>query len=621
MCGIVGIASKDIIDCREWLSNARDLVSYRGPDSHGEWWSRCNRVGFGHRRLSIIDLSDAGHQPMTDQSAMYHIVFNGEIYNYVELREKLEQLGEVFYSDCDTEVLLLAYKIWGVECLSHLNGMFAFAIYDERRNTLFMARDRIGEKPLFYTLSNGELRFSSELKSLMTVASVSSSINMDALDFYLSVGYIPGSRSIVNGINKLPPAHALMFDLGSAECKRWKYWDVPSLEHQGHIGEVNEEQLLCDFETLLEDSVHRQMQADVPVGVLLSGGVDSSLVTAMAVRKASHVKTFTVRFSGHKKFDETKHARLIAEHFKTEHIELEAKDLGVDLFIDLAQKFDYPIIDSSIIPTYLVSQLVKQHCTVVLGGDGGDELFGGYKYYSRLLWMQKYFGKIPKALRMHVANHANKMMPIGMKGRNWLCEVGVDFANELPMVTTFFDPKIRGNLLKEYECPLIAEEYFKKNTLSSVDLLQKATRMDLSNFLAEDILVKVDRASMLNSLEVRSPLLDYRIVEFAFGQVPSYLKATSSSKKQLLKMLTQRVLPSGFDQKRKQGFTIPLNDWLVNGLWRDLFYDVLTDSKCMFDRKTIDQLLVGQDKGRNNSERLFGLVFFEIWRQHHGLSL
>jgi asparagine synthase (glutamine-hydrolysing) len=621
MCGIVGIASKNGTKYREWLSHARDSISYRGPDDFGEWWSNNDQVGFGHQRLSIIDISDAGHQPMSDESGFLHIVFNGEIYNYEELRKELIQLGEVFKSDCDTEILLYAYKVWGTDFLDHLNGMFAFVLHDARNNTLFMARDRIGEKPLFYKLSNGEIQFASELTPLIDNNSGPKLIDMDALDLYLTFGYVSGDFCMVQGINKLPAAHALLFDINTGKSKSWKYWNLPQLIKSNNIKIPEEEFLLDELEMLLEDSVYRQMQADVPIGILLSGGVDSSLVTAMAARKTNHVKTFNIRFPGHHKFDETQHARLIAEHFKTEHIELEAQDLKADLLVDLAKKLDSPIIDSSLIPTFLVSQLVKKHCKVVLGGDGGDELFGGYSHYSRLLWMQKYFGKVPSFFRNKISNYANKTMPFGMRGRNWLRACSEDLNHDLPIVSTFFDPLIRVNLLKNKKCSLIAEDYFKENIPKSEDLLQRATRMDLSNFLSEDILVKVDRASMLNSLEVRAPFLDYRLVEFAFRKVPSHLKVSSSTRKHLLKSLTNRVLPSTFDKKRKQGFVIPLDKWLENGSWRDLFYDVLRDSNSIYDRNTIDQLLIGQEKGRNNSERLFGLVFFEIWRKYHALSL
>jgi len=621
MCGIVGIASKNSIEYREWVSHSRDLLKYRGPDDFGEWWSNDYRVGFGHRRLSIMDTSKAGHQPMSDQSGFIHIVFNGEIYNFVELREELTQMGETFKSDCDTEVLLCAYRAWGMDCLTHLNGMFAFALYDARDKLLFLARDRIGEKPLFYKISNGELRFASELLPLIDENPDSKLIDMDALDLYLSFGYIGGNYSFVKGINKLPPASALLFDIKKGVTKSWKYWNPPKPSQNKNHDVIRESNLLDELEKLLEDSVQRQMQADVPIGVLLSGGVDSSLVTAMAARKANHVKTFNVRFPGYNKFDETQHARLIARFFKTEHIELEAQNLNADILVELSKKIDSPIIDSSIIPTFMLTQLVQQHCKVVLGGDGGDELFGGYKHYSRLLLMENYLGKIPIFFRKHIANFSEKNIPVGNRWRNWLRSCGEDLKNDLPMVSMFFDSEIKKNLIKGKEFTLFAENYFKANIPIGGDLLEKATRMDLSNFLPDDILLKTDRSSMLNSLEVRAPFLDYRLVDFAFGKVPSYFKALPASRKYLLKSLTNRVLPKEFDQKRKQGFEIPLDKWLEKGSWRDLFYDVLRDSKSIYEINTIDKLLIGQKKGRNNSERLFGLVFFELWRQNHKLKI
>ena len=621
MCGIVGIASPKQIKSKEWLKGSRDLLTYRGPDDSGEWWSGDCKVGFGHRRLSIIDTSKAGHQPMSDSTGLIHIVFNGEIYNFLELREELKLLNENFQSETDTEVILMAYKVWGTDCLSRFNGMFAFAIFDSIKNIIFIARDRIGEKPLFYKVSKGELKFASEVKALTFDSTITKKINPDAFDLFLTFGYVPGDASMIDGIKKLPPAHALIFDLKTSNLESWRYWELPKPFDNKHINQINEESLIDELDSLLEDSVHRQMQADVPLGVLLSGGVDSSIVTAMAVRKAKNVKTFTIRFPGYKKFDETKHARLIAEHFKTEHLELEAKDLKADLFIDLAKNFDSPIIDSSIIPTFLVSQLVSKHCKVVLGGDGGDELFGGYNYYSRLLFMEKYLSRVPLSLRTRVATYVNKVLSLSPSKSNWLLASGTDFKKELPMVTRFFDPLTRKKILKSKKSSVISEAFFKRHTSNHEDLLERATRMDLSHFLTDDILVKVDRVSMLNSLEVRSPFLDYRIVDFAFGKVPSKLKATDSSRKKLLKNLAKRILPSSFDHNRKQGLIMPLSNWLKDGSWRDLFYDVLTGSNCIYERNVIKKLLKGQDNGENNTERLFGLVFFEIWRQNHSISV
>jgi len=619
MCGIVGSASIVPQSNRAWLQIASDTLIHRGPDDAGEWWSEDFRVGLAHRRLSVLDLSPLGHQPMHDATGSLSIVFNGEIYNFGDLRDELTAKGHGFRSHSDTEVILAAYREWGTACLGRFNGMFAFALYDARQQTLFLARDRAGEKPLFYYQVGGELRFASELKALLADPALPRKIAPESLDCYLAMGYVPGERCMLQGFNKLPPAHVLLFDLQTGQSKVWRYWQLPDLAVADT--EQDETALLNELETLLEDAVRRQMVADVPVGVLLSGGVDSSLVTAMAVRASSQVQTFTIGFPGYGKLDETEHARLIARHFGTRHTELMAEEATADLLPRLARQFDEPMVDSSMIPTFLVSQLVRQHCTVALGGDGGDELFGGYGHYSRLQWMQRRLGLIPRPLRKGIALTAEKLLPVGFKGRNWLQGLGVDLDNGLPLIASYFDAMTRKRLLAgQPGWPLAAESVFKSRVPANHDLLQRATRMDFANYLAEDILVKVDRASMLNSLEVRAPLLDYRLIEFAFGKVPSQLKATQTDKKILLKRLTMRLLPPEFDRQRKQGFSIPLRKWLTGGAFRELFNEVLRDPHCRFDAGTVDSLLCGQDKGRNNSERLFALVLFELWRREYGVT-
>ena len=623
MCGIIGVASHTPVSDRSWLAAGRDALRHRGPDDAGEWWSADACVGLGHRRLAIIDLSPGGHQPMLDAGNGLCIVFNGEIYNFADLRQELIAKGHAFRTGSDTEVILAAYREWGTDCLARLNGMFAFALYDTRRRQLFLARDRAGEKPLFYSLTGGALRFASELKGLMAEPALPRRIDAAALDCYLAMGYIPGGRSMLQGVNKLPPAHALLFDLNSGESKLWSYWQLPRPDASAAAGHADEAGLLDELEHLLEDAVRRQLVADVPVGVLLSGGVDSSLVTAMAVRAAPKVKTFTIRFPGFGALDETEHARLIARHFGTEHLELVAAESTVDLLPLLARQFDEPMVDSSMIPTYLVSRLVREHCTVALGGDGGDELFGGYPQYDRLLWLQRKLGGVPLGLRRGLAGAARALLPVGFKGGNWLQALGVDLRSGLPLILSKFDRGTRQRLMAQHApWNLAAERIWEQRVPESADLLQRATRMDFGNYLAEDILVKVDRASMLNSLEVRAPLLDFRLIEFAFGKVPSRLKATSTERKILLKKLTRRILPPEFDRQRKQGFSIPLASWLQSDPWKAFFRETLLSSDHpLFDRNEVSRLLAGQEKGRMNSERLFALVMFELWRREYGVSM
>lgn len=620
MCGIVGIASRHRIENREWLLRGRDALTHRGPDDAGLWWAPDARVGFGHRRLSIVDLSIAGHQPMLDISGDLCMVFNGEIYNFRELREELAAKGHIFRSQSDTEVVLNAYREWGWQCVTHFNGMFAFSLYDARKQIIFLARDRAGEKPLFYHSANGTLRFASELKALLADSTLPRRIEPESVDCYLGMGFVPGERCMLAEFNKLPPAHVACFDLETGQLRKSCYWWPPAVNSVPREP-VDGPDLVAQFEVLFEDAVRRQLVADVPVGIMLSGGVDSSLVTAMAARASAKVKTFTIRFPGHGKLDETEHARLISRYFGTEHIELEAQPTTVDLLHRMARQFDEPVIDSSLIPTFLVSNLVHQYCSVALGGDGGDELFGGYSHYSRLLRAQSYLGWIPRPVRARASTMAEWMLPVGTKGRNWIQGLNVDMQHGVPRIAWYFDAATRLQLMKHRpDWPIVAETVLAGRVWPNGDLLQRATRLDFHSYLPDNILVKVDRASMLNSLEVRAPFLDHRLIEFAFGRVPSSLKATVKDKKILLKCSAARILPPQFDRSRKQGFSIPLSAWLKTGPFRKLFYEVLQDARSPFDQKKISALLAGQDRGRNNSERLFGLVLLELWRQEYGVS-
>lgn len=618
MCGIAGFFSTNSSEDEGWLPVANQSLVHRGPDASGIWISPERHCGLAHRRLSIVDLSEDANQPMVVRDN-FSIVFNGEIYNFLELKEELRALGHSFTTTSDTEVLLKAYIEWGDECLNKLQGMFAFAIFDVQAGRLFLARDRAGEKPLFYRYDGGNLYFASELKALMKHPSLPRTIDREAMDCYFALGYVPGDRCILQGFAKLPPAHALSINLGSQNLKVWSYWQLP--QEPSDDPPLDAEGLVDELEALLLDSVRRQLVADVPVGVLLSGGVDSSLITALAAKSASKVRTFTIAFPGHGSLDESAHARLIADHFGTEHVELIGDPTTAEVFPELVKQFDEPMADSSMFPTWLVSRLVREHCTVALGGDGGDELFGGYNSYSRLLWMQKRMGKIPGPLRRFVASLGGKALPVGFKGRNYLLSLAMDFSAGISTVNSLLDLDARAQLLgNRPQYVPVAEKIARQRTPAQRDLLQRVTRYDFNNYLADDILVKVDRASMMHSLEVRAPLLDAKLIEFAFGKVPSRLKATDSDKKILLKKLCARVLPPEFDFQRKQGFSIPLSEWLKSGPFRELFWDTLNASDCSFDKKPVQRLLSGQDKGRSNAERLFALVQFELWRKHYSVS-
>jgi len=595
----------------------RDSLRHRGPDDAGAWISPDGRVGLGHRRLAIIDISPAGHQPMA--VGPLQIVFNGEIYNYQEIRNELILLGHTFKSESDTEVLLASYLQWGENCLEKIRGMFAFAIFDERDKTLFAARDRAGEKPFFYTTSNERFAFSSELKALIKFPMEKPRVCDKALNSYLAYGYIPGAECILAGCKKLPPAHALKLDTISGNIKIWRYWDLPSADSETRDAEG----LADELESLLTDSVKKTLISDVPIGVMLSGGLDSSLIVAIAARSSGKkIKTFNISFPGHGSFDESPFARIVAEHFGTEHTEFAAEPASLDILPELARQYDEPMCDSSMLPTYLVSKLIRQQATVALGGDGGDELFGGYPRYNWLLRQQKVMRFVPQGLRKIVARSAAKWAPIGLRGRGLLAGSGAGLSELLASVGQFFDPIIRAKLAPKLrglsEAELCAPEEFKKSLCDTErGLPGTAMALDFKTYLPEDILVKVDRASMLASLEIRAPFLDSRIIEFAFSKVPNKLRASASSRKILLRMLGKRLLPKSLDLRRKQGFSIPFKSWF-KGDWGRLVAEVLLDSsQTTFDHKVIEQLLNEQTRGYSNSERLFSLLLFELWRREY----
>lgn len=617
MCGIAGIAAKQAVSDRGWLQSAVQSLLHRGPDAFGVWWSKDGRVGLGHRRLAIIDLSPAAAQPMSDNSADLHLTFNGEIYNYLELRSELEGLGHRFSSRSDTEVLLCAYKQWGEQCLLRISGMFAFAIYDASKRTLTLARDRAGEKPIYYWLRKGAISFASELKGLMTDASLDRTVAPDSLDLFLGLGFVPGGRSILSHVQKIPPAHFAVYNVDTGSLSIRRYWSTPAPCSPADICTV--EELQIQLEAVLQQAVARQLVADVPVGVLLSGGVDSSIVTALAARASTRIKTFTVRFPGGGRHDESRHALRIAEHFGTEHVTLDADESNVDLLPLLARQFDEPLNDSSMVPTYLLSRLVRKYCSVALGGDGADELFGGYTHYDRMIRMRNWVRFVPRHLRKAIARGSGFVLASGSKGANWIQALGTDFSTEVPLIANYFSERMRFQLLGTRRTA--TEEFWSRAVRVQGDLIDRATRVDFENYLPEDILVKVDRASMLCSLEIRAPMLDHSVIDFAFSKVPSRYKTTAVTRKLLLRGLSKKLLPFDFDSGRKQGFSIPIANWLESGPWLTFFREVLMDSgQTTFHRSAIERLFKGQRAGHANGERLFGLVMFELWRREYRVS-
>jgi asparagine synthase (glutamine-hydrolysing) len=613
MCGIYGLIRRDGVVDGVRLARQRDLLTHRGPNDAGSWVSPDGRIGLAHRRLSILDLTAAGHQPMASRDGRFTIVFNGEIYNHHEIRAELQKAGCAFYTATDTEALLNAYIAWGEACLARLNGMFAFAIYDvgsaSTSPTLFLARDRAGKKPLYYAFDGHRLEFASELKAI----SQHGGLSIHALNCYLALGYVPHELCIVDGVKKLPPAHAARLDLSTFEFKVWRYWSLPANRPEPGV----EGESLADVAgKLIEEATRLRLEADVPVGVLLSGGLDSSLVVAAAAHvSAAPVRTFTITLPG-SALDESVHARQVARYFGTEHHELALDNTGLDALDDIAPFIDEPIADSSLIPTFLVSRLTRQHVTVALGGDGGDEVFGGYNDYPASLAAQHRLGWLPKSALMFAAQAAS-CLPAGVRGRNRIAALRGGPLQQIIWGRPYFDIALRQRVFSRDAIDVLGERLDAPERFllglyeTGSDAVDRMTRTHFGGVLPDDFLVKVDRMSMAVSLEMRAPLLDHRLVEFAFGRIPSEWKVKGHETRRVQKILAARWLPPELDVQRKQGFSIPLNDWMrtSNGSELRRVRDWLPS--CI-NQDEVDGLLAGHAKGRANGGRLFALLMLAI---------
>lgn len=619
MCGIYGIVKLDAEVGRDSLIRQRDLLTHRGPDDAGLWLSVDGRVGLGHRRLAIIDLSPAGHQPMVSRDGRYTIVFNGEIYNFNKLRTELQQQGFLFHSDSDTEVMLNAYQAWGEKCINRFNGMFAFAVYDRGDDatsaTLFFARDRTGKKPFYYFYDGKTFEFASELKGISHKGEVS----LVALNYYFALGYIPGEHCFIDGVKKLPPAHAGRLDLNTFGLDVWQYWQLPA--YQPNM-EMSGEALADQAQALLNDAVALRMVSDVPLGVLLSGGLDSSLIAAIAAQQSpAPIKTFTLSLPGNK-LDEASYAKCVADHLSTEHHVLELMTPSLNDLEAIAPLIDEPLADSSLIPTYLISKLTRQHVTVVLGGDGGDELFGGYSDYPLALATQRQLRWVPRPLLGWISYLAG-LLPAGVKGRNRLSSLRGGPLEQQVWGSPYFDSALRKRLFNKDKVQQLGEafedpeQFLLRLFNAGKDAVDCMTRSHFGSILPDDFLVKVDRASMANSLEARTPFLDYRLVEFAFSKIPGVWKVLGRETRRVEQILAKRLLPPQLDTKRKQGFSIPLDDWLRADSCRMLrkYMPYLPD--CI-SRDEIERLISGLLRGRANGARLYALLILGIAMKNKG---
>lgn len=609
MCGIFGAADTAGNIDLAFVRRRGDLLSHRGPDDSGIWISADRSVALAHRRLAILDLSQAGHQPMPSRDGRFTIVFNGEVYNFQDLRAQLEKLGYRFDGGSDTEVVLAAYQEWGEGCLGRFNGMFALAIHDrgnaETGPSLFFARDRAGKKPFYYLQDGKHFQFASELKAIDGGAG----LDAQALNYYLALGYVPGEFCLTKGVKKLPPAHAARLDLNTAKLRVWRYWSLPE---NTATGQESGETLAGDVESLLMDSVRLRLASDVPLGVLLSGGLDSSLVVAAAARQVSRpVKTFTISLPG-TRYDEAPYARRVADYYATDHHVLEVSKPSIDFLDELSGFVDEPIADSSLIPAFMVSKLTRRHVTVALGGDGGDELFGGYTDYPTSLADQRRFGWLPTPV-LKAAGKLASRLPAGVKGRNRLGSLQGGPLQQMIWGSPYFDVALRRRIftpsqLHELGTELDAPERWLLSLFrQGRDPVDGMTRTHFGSILPDDFLVKVDRASMANSLEMRSPFLDYRLVEYAFARIPSNWKVQGAETRRIQRILAKRLLPPDLDTNRKQGFSIPMDAWLrEDGCGR--VQDAVEYLPESIARKEVQNLISGQMRGRANGARLFALI-------------
>ncbi len=614
MCGIIGHLRAPSLS-RESFIVARDRMTHRGPDDAGLWQNREGSVFFGHCRLSILDLSPAGNQPMVSKCGRLVIVFNGEVYNYLELKDELEALGYRFKGSGDTEVILAAYSEWGFSCVERFNGMFAFAIYDAgndaNRERLFVARDRVGKKPFYYRHAGREFEFASELKAITNTEGIDS----QALNHYLALGYVPFDLCIAKGVKKLLPAHAGVFELATGSFRTWRYWNLPgNAPGEGITGE----QLAEEAWELLKDSVRLRLRSDVPVGVFLSGGLDSSLVTAAAVEVSEQpVKTFTITVPG-SKLDESEYARLVADHFGTDHHVLELSKPSLGVLDELAPFVDEPLADSSILPTYLVSKLTVKHVKVALGGDGGDELYGGYGHYQTPLRDMARFGWLPGWMLSRAARLAGRL-PAGIRGRNRIASLRDGLNHASIWGSPYFDIELRKRILhpdiiddlgSDLDLP---EQSLAGLMQEGFDLVDALTRTDFNSVLPDDFLVKVDRASMANSLEVRTPFLDYRMVEHAFGKIPSSWKVNRTERRRVQNRMAKKYLPKTFELNRKQGFSVPMDEWMRRSNIHERLEDLPDD---FINRNELEKLIKGLTRGRANGARLFALMMLAVCQKN-----
>ena len=627
MCGITGWANLDSYTpppdgARELLHAMCERMVHRGPDSEGSYVT--SGVALGMRRLAIIDLV-TGEQPVFNEDKSVAVVLNGEIYNYRELRADLERRGHSFRSASDTEVLPHLYEEYGDEMIRELNGMFAFALWDNRRRRLLIARDRFGEKPLYWGVFDKTLLFASEPKVLLAHPAVKPALNLQALRQYLSFDYVPAPLSIYDGINKLPAAYKLVIEDGRLYTER--YW---CLSYKTAEPVPSENEAAEHLRELMADAVRMRLVSDVPLGVLLSGGVDSSTIAALAVRASPEaVKTFSISFA-EASFDESAYARGVAKFLGTDHHEERlSANLAANLVSEIGAWMDEPFSDPSLVPTYLLSRFTRKHVTVALGGDGGDELFAGYPMYAGLRWAE-FYKRVPSLLRGGIVEPLVRLLPVKTKNLSF------DYKALRFVTGARYDAVVRhhvwfGSFTPEEQTALLTadalaasdgEIYAQARQFAeecdSDDLVTRMQSVDTRLYLAEDILTKVDRASMAVSLEVRAPFLDPRVAEYT-ASLPCHYKLRRQKTKYILKKAVKELLPPFVTKRGKKGFGVPVAEWLkvkLRPLARDLLSPERVRRAGVFNPNYIARLQDEHERGvANHRKLLWTLLMFELWHE------
>ena len=619
MCGIAGIVGShgDVIDSGDVHRMCQTII-HRGPDDEGIYAQ--GPAGLGMRRLSIIDIA-GGKQPIHNEDKTVWVVFNGEIYNFPELRRELEGRGHQFYTHSDTEVIVHLYEEMGADCVKKLRGMFAIALYDAKNKSLLLARDRLGKKPLHYALHEGRLLFGSEIKAILAVAPELAEVNPEGILQYFYFAYIPDPLTAFQSIHKLPPGHLLEFSAGRVALRQ--YWDVPAF---GTNHTASEDECLEELERRLAEDVRIRLISDVPLGALLSGGVDSSIVVALMARaSSSQVKTFSIGF-GNPDFDESGYARTVAERFGTDHHDLVVEPNITETLDFLSHMMEEPFGDSSMIPTYYVSKLARQHVTVALSGDGGDELFAGYDRY--IVNLRRGRSMVPPWMGQLYRDHVYPLLPQQVRGRKFAWNIslpqreryldGLSFLPALHRERNLFSDDFVDRARQLPNPFRQFEDYYER--APARDVLSRLLYLDMKTYLTADILAKVDRMSMATSLEMRCPILDHELVEWV-AALPVKYKFHAGTRKYLLKKLALRLgIPPVLLNRRKQGFSLPLVHWMRDELKTGLL-GILTEPRTLqrgyFNPAAIRALLDEHFRGyRDHAGVIWLLLVFELWHRN-----